>query len=1049
MSDRQQLSTPFGEQLRRLRRLAGLSQAALAERAGMSLRGVSDLERGVNRTPRRETVRLLADALNLDGQARAAFERLDRAPYPTAGSIPQDGSPVPSGAAPLVGRLQEMEQIERLLDPLRDTDPSIALFAGEPGIGKTRLLYEATARASAAGWRVVAGGCTRRNGQDPYAPFVATLARSLGRLERPERSAAVRGCGWLARLLPEWLEHAAAPAPSWELPPERERWLIFAAVARFLENLSGPAGTLLVLDDLQWAGSDALDLLDSLARIASEHENRRPRLRIVGAYRSTEVLPRGALGIVQADLIRAGLAIRYELKPLSSAEARTLANSLLGDLEVTGRAHLVGRVIRQAGGIPFYLVNCAQAARVETSETEMIPGAGEGRPDHEDAKEAPWIVAETIRQRVAALPERAQEMLSVAAVIGRIVPFGLLAATLSELPRLAPAAAGDLLPTIDIACQARLLVEREAPVDRLDRSTNGQASMGAHAQYQFAHDLIHEVIVRNLGGARRVTVHRAIAVALERICEQSPIPQREREAQAAQLAYHFLHAGEPARALPYALLAGDHAAALHAHIEAEQQYRTALAMAQELSDPMRVPEALEKLGVVVQALGDRKQSAELLERALRGFQAIQDQDAELRTLGKLLVAYIGHDRLDEVLARAHRILARVESQEVIALPATRASSLASTYRGLAQLYRTIGRYDDMLRSARRAVELAHAAGDEGQLVQALSSMHLAKAWMGHDADRSVLDDLLAKAERAGEISVISNMYNNLAEDSQYAGEFAQMIAAQEQSIAAAERSQDPILLAYQLDSLAERFYYLGDWTRTREVDARTRSIMAELHRHDALWDWEDPSIWFYMLVLMEGHEDEGRRLLEQVITYAETVRNPLLLANAAVPLVESDLLAGRAEQAHLRLTAVLQHPFVVGRAARIALPFLAWAEGMLGRYAEAEAHIATLLANVEPLIRTDALRVRGLLASAQGCWALAIEALDEAMERARTMHYPYAEAKALWAYGRLEVMRDDPVAAYQRLRDALAICDQLGEGLYRKHIERDLMALPIGDTLQS
>ncbi len=92
-------------------------------------------------------------------------------------------------------------------------------------------------------------------------------------------------------------------------------------------------------------------------------------------------------------------------------------------------------------------------------------------------------------------------------------------------------------------------------------------------------------------------------------------------------------------------------------------------------------------------------------------------------------------------------------------------------------------------------------------------------------------------------------------------------------------------------------------------------------------------------------------------------------------------------------------------------------------------------------MRVDALRVQGLLATQQGRWAVAAEALDEALERTRAMPYPYAEAKTLWVYGQLEAARGDPVAARERFTPALAICDRLGEGLYRKRIERDLAAL--------
>src|SRR5262249_60441909 len=63
----------FGNLLRQLRKAAGLTQAELAERAGISVRGLNDLERGARLTPRRETVARLGGALGLAGDERAAF----------------------------------------------------------------------------------------------------------------------------------------------------------------------------------------------------------------------------------------------------------------------------------------------------------------------------------------------------------------------------------------------------------------------------------------------------------------------------------------------------------------------------------------------------------------------------------------------------------------------------------------------------------------------------------------------------------------------------------------------------------------------------------------------------------------------------------------------------------------------------------------------------------------------------------------------------------------------------------------------------------------
>src|SRR5271156_4317822 len=74
----------FGALLRGLRLAAGLSQEALAERAGMSARGISDLERGIHRAPYRQTLDLLLDALELDREQRALMAAAARRPGKTA-----------------------------------------------------------------------------------------------------------------------------------------------------------------------------------------------------------------------------------------------------------------------------------------------------------------------------------------------------------------------------------------------------------------------------------------------------------------------------------------------------------------------------------------------------------------------------------------------------------------------------------------------------------------------------------------------------------------------------------------------------------------------------------------------------------------------------------------------------------------------------------------------------------------------------------------------------------------------------------------------------
>ena len=136
----------FGDLLRRLRTAATLSQEELAERAGLSVRGLSDLERGVVHAPRLETVRLLADALALADEDRAALVASAR-PELIATPAAARARPVPLVVLPvpparLIGREAEVVALCELLMQL---DVRLVTLTGPGGTGKTRLALEVAA----------------------------------------------------------------------------------------------------------------------------------------------------------------------------------------------------------------------------------------------------------------------------------------------------------------------------------------------------------------------------------------------------------------------------------------------------------------------------------------------------------------------------------------------------------------------------------------------------------------------------------------------------------------------------------------------------------------------------------------------------------------------------------------------------------------------------------------------------------------------------------------------------------------------------------------
>jgi predicted ATPase/transcriptional regulator with XRE-family HTH domain len=128
----------FGALLRRHRLAAGLTQEELAERAGVSARGVQDLERGLRTAPRTETVRLLADALGLNAEERSAFISAAHPELAAASTVQSTVvvSLLPVPATPLVGRERD---VAAACAVLRQSEVRLLNLTGPGGVGKTRL----------------------------------------------------------------------------------------------------------------------------------------------------------------------------------------------------------------------------------------------------------------------------------------------------------------------------------------------------------------------------------------------------------------------------------------------------------------------------------------------------------------------------------------------------------------------------------------------------------------------------------------------------------------------------------------------------------------------------------------------------------------------------------------------------------------------------------------------------------------------------------------------------------------------------------------------
>jgi len=447
---------------------------------------------------------------------------------------PSGGPQLPRRAA-YVGRARELSTLAERLAAAGRGEGGVVLISGEPGIGKTRLLAEFSARAQQDGWLVLSGRSYDTEGMPPYLAFAEAIAEYLriGADDEAGRRLA-EAAREVALLVPQLSEHLPGPGDRPSTGPEATRYRLFEAVSDFFLHLSATseaAGLLLCLDDLHWADRSTLLLFQHLAR-----KLRGARLLVIGAFRTEEVDRSSPLFAVLAELAREQQDQRLTLARLSPEETSSFVASLSG---ATPAAVLVQAIHHQTEGNPFFV---QEVVRHLQSQEHGLAGAG---PRPED-----WGLSEGVRQviglRLSRLGVETQRLLENAAVLGDGFDIPLLRAVDGS-------EAATVTRALEEAATAGMLREQENA-------------------YVFGHPLIRQVIYEGLSLPRRQELHQRAAEAIETIHAAG----LDHHLSALATHYRLAGAADPEKASDYATRAGDRAAAVFAFEEALRFYDMAL-----------------------------------------------------------------------------------------------------------------------------------------------------------------------------------------------------------------------------------------------------------------------------------------------------------------------------------------------------------------------------------------------------------------------------------------------------------------------------------------
>jgi DNA-binding SARP family transcriptional activator len=587
-----------------------------------------------------------------------------------------------------VGRDREFQLLLRCVREQR----RLILISGDPGAGKTRLMFELGRVVSSAGVSALFGRC-QPEPLAPYEPFVQALREHVAGVG----AAAVAPLAGeeLARLLPE-LRVVQPPPPAGEVA-EAARLRLFEGVRATLEHAARRSAVMLVLDDLHWADSSTVLLLAHLVRAQVGGA-----VTIVGAYRPAELGGDPPLLGALAELEREREVPSIELGGLDRAATASIIEGLI---EAEPHASLVEHVLQQTVGNAFFVEQLAGHLR-DTGALNDRDGRAELGAR---ALGAPSGVRNLVRGRVQRLGGYAAASLELAAVLGAEFSLTLLRRT-GEMQ------AGRLLEGLEAAESAGLIIPVPAQPSR----------------WMFKHALVRASIYEQLTELRRGRLHSRIADALEQV-----------GVDPAELAHHAFAArgvDGPERAIRTSRLAAQEALSGLAYAEAARHYQRALEALEQDSgaDGREQCELLLAVGEAQARAGDPVAEPTFLEAER---QARELGDAELiarAVLGRcgVGVTIVG---IDEARAGALEEALRLLGEDS---PTLRARVLA---RLAIELYYAPGRARaDPLSD--EAVKLARSAEDPDALLIALSSRHVA-LWTpdGLDERLAVADEMIALA----------------------------------------------------------------------------------------------------------------------------------------------------------------------------------------------------------------------------------------------------------------------------------------------------------------
>jgi class 3 adenylate cyclase/tetratricopeptide (TPR) repeat protein len=892
------------------------------------------------------------------------------------------------GLAQLVGRDRELGVLRDALARAVEGRGQVVGIVGEPGVGKSRLVYEF--RQSLADDRVtwLAGHCLAYGQSTPYLPIVEIL-RSNFQVEEGDNLLQIDeklrgGLRQLDPALEEILPHLrelvlSQPDEALKtLDPKTRRQKAFEAIRALTVAGSQRAPLVLVIEDLHWIDRTSEDylafLVESLAGL---------RAVIITTHRP-------GYAVRWADKT---YCTQVALDVLGEPETAAIVRALFDTDDVP--AELVRLVHEKAEGNPLFVEEIARSLVERGVAVRRNGGMVWAR---EVPVDFPETAQDIIRARIDRLDEPVKRTAQTAAVIGRQFGMRLLGAVADTRALIQEVL--DVLRHAELIHETRVFPELE---------------------YIFKHAIIQDVAYQSILERRRKELHRAIGQAIEELYADRLTEHYE------VLAHHYARSDDRAKAVEYLTKAGDKAAAVYANREAFELYGQALTLVPE-GDVRQRAVISHKAGLIAFAAGELDRGLPHAQASLKLFEALGDKVNIVRTHRDLAGLY-GSGAWDG--AREDRALSHIEAAAALVKDDPDDVEKGLTYQRGAHLYLHRGEPATARGWAERAAEVfARLNVPMGTAFgTAVAYLGLIDEGVGYNQQNW---DTVSKGRNPMIMAILGHELTltlALARDPRRSVEWGERIYA---TLTETMKNPAPFFEANILRPLTFAHVLCGEQTKAAALSERVERI----HTRTLLGCvWED-GMCIGLRHFRDGDWNRARAALEEALRELGARNQVGAISGCSFALGNLEMALGRYREAE----DLLQRSLAICRnGGNIlfqlwVLPSLAELYVETGRLNEARRCVedaAALMASDRNWygLPGGVDLARALVAASERKWKEAEQEFENAVAINRRYELPFDEAKALATWGRMSLLRaasGDRERARERLGAALETFQRVG-----------------------